>query len=148
MFSPHRCVYARYLDAATCPTDTETCVVCYARVTGGGYSRNTKVANMAGCLRALRLGAGFPAFKVTHSAPKALPTSQTQTLWCCWCRALSLTSAHRSYDEVFRDSIERPDDFWAQAADQLVWHKKWNKVLDNCNAPFTRWFVCKKGFRH
>ena len=31
--------------------------------------------------------------------------------------------------------------FWGRAAEQIVWDKKWDKVLDFSNPPFARWFV-------
>lgn len=45
------------------------------------------------------------------------------------------------YDEAFERSISDPNSFWAEAADELIWHKKWDKVLDDSNPPFSRWFV-------
>jgi len=44
------------------------------------------------------------------------------------------------YDEVYRLSIEHPDQFWGQAAESVHWYRKWDKVIDNSNPPFTRWF--------
>lgn len=46
-----------------------------------------------------------------------------------------------SYDEVYRRSIEDPVGFWSEQAEELHWYKKWNRVLDDSNAPFYRWFV-------
>jgi len=46
-----------------------------------------------------------------------------------------------SYEEVYRRSIEDPAGFWAEQAEQLHWYEKWDKVLDDSNAPFYRWFV-------
>ncbi|MCK4614986.1 MAG: propionyl-CoA synthetase [Thermoplasmata archaeon] len=46
-----------------------------------------------------------------------------------------------NYDEAFRKSIDDPDSFWGEAAEQIHWFKKWNKVLDDSNPPFYRWFV-------
>ena len=31
--------------------------------------------------------------------------------------------------------------FWAGEADELEWYKKWDKVLDDSNKPFFKWFV-------
>ncbi|XP_044742144.1 acyl-CoA synthetase short-chain family member 3, mitochondrial [Chrysoperla carnea] len=45
------------------------------------------------------------------------------------------------YDETFRRSIQNPDEFWGEIAKEVVWTKKWDKVLDNSNEPFTKWFV-------
>ena len=45
------------------------------------------------------------------------------------------------YQEAHRRSLEDPNGFWAEIAEDLVWTKKWDKVLDDSNAPFYRWFV-------
>lgn len=46
----------------------------------------------------------------------------------------------RQYQELYRRSIEDPDTFWAhQAEELLVWHKKWNTVLE-WEEPFAKWF--------
>jgi propionyl-CoA synthetase len=45
------------------------------------------------------------------------------------------------YDDVYTRSIRDPIGFWAEAADQIHWHKKWGKVLDDTNKPFYRWFT-------
>ena len=44
------------------------------------------------------------------------------------------------YRRMYRESINRPDKFWAREADELVWHKRWKKLLD-WKAPFAKWFV-------
>jgi propionyl-CoA synthetase len=41
---------------------------------------------------------------------------------------------------VYRSSIEHPEEFWGQAAESVHWYRKWDRVLDNSNPPFTRWF--------
>ncbi len=45
------------------------------------------------------------------------------------------------YDEAFEKSIKDPEAFWAEAAEDCHWYKKWDKVLDDSNTPFYRWFV-------
>jgi len=45
------------------------------------------------------------------------------------------------YDEAFEKSIKDPNSFWAQAAEECHWYKKWDKVLDDSNKPFYRWFT-------
>ena len=45
------------------------------------------------------------------------------------------------YDEAYAQSISNPDEFWAAAAEDCHWYKKWDKVLDDSNKPFYRWFV-------
>ncbi len=45
------------------------------------------------------------------------------------------------YEEIYRRSLEDPNGFWGEAAEQISWYKKWDKVLDDSNPPFYRWFV-------
>ena len=44
------------------------------------------------------------------------------------------------YRKLYRESISKPDKFWAREADELVWQKRWKKVLE-WRAPFAKWFV-------
>ncbi len=46
----------------------------------------------------------------------------------------------KTSDEMYRRSLEDPDGFWAEAALSVDWYKKWDKVLDDSNRPFYRWF--------
>jgi acetyl-CoA synthetase len=34
--------------------------------------------------------------------------------------------------------------FWAEEASELEWYKKWDKVLDDSNKPFFKWFIGAK----
>jgi propionyl-CoA synthetase len=45
------------------------------------------------------------------------------------------------YDTAFEQSINDPDGFWAKAAEECHWYKRWDKVLDDSNKPFYRWFT-------
>jgi propionyl-CoA synthetase len=45
-----------------------------------------------------------------------------------------------NYDVVFDKSINEPEKFWAEAAENIDWLKKWDKVLDDTKPPFYRWF--------
>ena len=45
------------------------------------------------------------------------------------------------YDKVFEQSLHDPEGFWAEAAGDAHWYKKWDKVLDDSRQPFYRWFV-------
>ena len=45
------------------------------------------------------------------------------------------------YETWYKQSIEDPEGFWADRANELEWYKKWDKVLDDSNAPFYKWFV-------
>jgi propionyl-CoA synthetase len=45
------------------------------------------------------------------------------------------------YDQAFERSIKDPNGFWGEAGENIHWYKKWDKVLDDSNPPFYRWFV-------
>ena len=45
------------------------------------------------------------------------------------------------YRELHQRSLEDKEAFWAEAAEQIHWDKKWDKVLDDSNPPFYRWFT-------
>ncbi|MCG6863312.1 MAG: propionyl-CoA synthetase [Chromatiaceae bacterium] len=45
-----------------------------------------------------------------------------------------------SYDEVYSRSLSDPDGFWGEAARSIHWEKPWDRVLDDSNPPFYRWF--------
>ena len=38
-------------------------------------------------------------------------------------------------------SLKNPEEYWGEIASNIVWTKKWGKVLDNSNSPFVKWFV-------
>jgi propionyl-CoA synthetase len=44
------------------------------------------------------------------------------------------------YDQAHRQSLSDPEAFWGQAAEESFWYKRWDKVLDDGNKPFYRWF--------
>ncbi len=44
------------------------------------------------------------------------------------------------YEIAHNQSIEDPNGFWGAAAEDCHWYKKWDKVLDDTNIPFYRWF--------
>lgn len=44
------------------------------------------------------------------------------------------------FDEIYARSINDPEGFWAEAAEDVHWYKRWDKVLDDSNPPFYRWF--------
>ncbi len=44
------------------------------------------------------------------------------------------------YEALYKQSIEDPEKFWAEAARELHWFKPWDKVLE-WNLPWAKWFV-------
>ncbi len=52
-----------------------------------------------------------------------------------------LTSSE-AYQNAYRNSVENPELFWADIAENFTWHKKWDSVLNwNFNEPKVEWFV-------
>jgi len=47
----------------------------------------------------------------------------------------------KDYDQLYKQSIEDREGFWAEQAKRLKWYKKWDKVLDDSKKPFYKWFV-------
>jgi len=45
-----------------------------------------------------------------------------------------------SYQEIYTRSLEDPEGFWADAAKDIDWYKPAEKILDDSNIPFYRWF--------
>ena len=46
------------------------------------------------------------------------------------------------YQEMYQRSVDDPEGFWAEQANEyLSWFKPWDKVLDDSNKPFYRWFA-------
>ncbi len=46
-----------------------------------------------------------------------------------------------NYLNTYKESIQNPQLFWGKAAQELVWHKPFETVLDESQAPFFRWFT-------
>jgi propionyl-CoA synthetase len=49
--------------------------------------------------------------------------------------------AKGDYQTAFERSLRDPTGFWGEAGESVHWYKKWDKVLDDSNKPFYRWFV-------
>jgi len=45
-----------------------------------------------------------------------------------------------NYKELYRNSIDNPEQFWAEAASGLDWSRRWDRVLDDSNPPYYEWF--------
>ncbi|SYZ73436.1 acetyl-CoA synthetase [Candidatus Zixiibacteriota bacterium] len=55
-------------------------------------------------------------------------------------RRRSYIKSFQEYFDLYRKSIENPEAFWADAAKELHWFKKWDRVLNADNPPFYKWF--------
>lgn len=50
-------------------------------------------------------------------------------------------NSFEEYQQVYKESVENPEAFWASVAEHFVWKKKWDKVLDwNFTEPKNEWF--------
>ncbi|MDP8977201.1 MAG: propionyl-CoA synthetase [Actinomycetota bacterium] len=46
-----------------------------------------------------------------------------------------------AYEDAFTRSISDPEGFWGEAAETISWYRPPERVLDDSDSPFTRWFV-------
>jgi len=53
---------------------------------------------------------------------------------------IKITLNGTKLQKVRKDSIENLEQFWSNEANNLLWFKKWDKILD-WNPPFAKWFV-------
>ena len=44
------------------------------------------------------------------------------------------------YEEIYKRSVDDPGGFWAEAAENVHWYKKWDRILDDSKKPFYKWF--------
>ena len=50
-------------------------------------------------------------------------------------------SSFAEYFQKYNESVQNPEGFWAEIAEDYIWHKKWDKVLDwNFKDPDINWF--------
>src|SRR5690606_3194245 len=46
------------------------------------------------------------------------------------------------YEKIYKRSIESPEEFWAEVADEFMWRRKWSKVLEwDFSKPEVKWFI-------
>ena len=45
------------------------------------------------------------------------------------------------YTAVYQRALNDPEGFWAEAAEDIHWDKRWDRVLDDSRPPFYRWFT-------
>ena len=47
----------------------------------------------------------------------------------------------QEYDQLYEESIKDPEGFWAKQAEYIEWYEPWEKVLDDTDKPFYKWFT-------
>jgi acetyl-CoA synthetase len=49
--------------------------------------------------------------------------------------------SQEQYEKAYRESVDRPEEFWSSIAENFLWRKKWDKVLEwNFKEPDIKWF--------
>jgi acetyl-CoA synthetase len=51
------------------------------------------------------------------------------------------TARIQDWDAVAQSAARDQEGFWANEANELAWYKKWDKVLDDSNKPFFKWYT-------
>ena len=46
-----------------------------------------------------------------------------------------------SFADIYHSSINDREQFWAEQAKRIYWHKEPEQILDDSNLPFAKWFV-------
>ena len=55
---------------------------------------------------------------------------------------MSRITSFEEYQSEYKKSVEDPEKFWAEKAENFVWRKKWDKVLEwNFTEPNVKWFI-------
>src|SRR5437763_7461838 len=50
-------------------------------------------------------------------------------------------TSFEQYRQVYNESVQHPEQFWAGIAENFLWKKKWDKVLEwNFKEPRIKWF--------
>jgi len=55
---------------------------------------------------------------------------------------MKIPSTQSEYLQVYKNSVEDPEKFWSDVAEDFVWKKKWNKTLEwDFHKPEVKWFA-------
>ena len=44
------------------------------------------------------------------------------------------------FNEIYQNSIQKPEEFWKNISNEIFWFKKPTKILNKSNPPFYKWF--------
>ena len=51
-------------------------------------------------------------------------------------------NSFEEYQQIYQDSVNNPEEFWAKQANTFTWKKPWDKVVEwNFKEPNVKWFV-------
>ena len=45
-----------------------------------------------------------------------------------------------NYKKIYDQSIQKKENFWKEAAEDIFWYQKPTKILNSENPPFYKWF--------
>ena len=45
-----------------------------------------------------------------------------------------------NFNKIYKDSLEKPEEFWREISNDIFWFKKPTKILNKSNPPFYKWF--------
>jgi propionyl-CoA synthetase len=45
------------------------------------------------------------------------------------------------YDDTYARALAKPEEYWAAAAEDLCWDRRWDRVFDDTRPPYYRWFA-------
>jgi acetyl-CoA synthetase len=48
--------------------------------------------------------------------------------------------SREQYEQMYRESMDHPDQFWSKIAEELSWFKKWDRVME-WKLPNAKWFL-------
>jgi acetyl-CoA synthetase len=55
---------------------------------------------------------------------------------------MNLIKNQTDYQRIYQQSLESPEQFWAEIASDFLWKKKWSKVLEwDFHKPQVKWFI-------
>jgi acetyl-CoA synthetase len=55
---------------------------------------------------------------------------------------MNTITSFKDYQQHYQKSVENPEGFWEEIANNFVWRKKWNKVLEwDFHKPEVKWFI-------
>src|SRR4051812_9680700 len=74
--------------------------------------------------------------------PARSPTPRSSSRYRRWFMSTcKIDVMSERYEAAYARSIEDPEGFWGDAAADVHWDKKWDRVLDTSRENFARWFV-------
>ena len=47
---------------------------------------------------------------------------------------------NKKFEQIYKNSITKPEEFWREISEDIFWFKKPTKILNKTNPPFYKWF--------